>query len=961
MAEGRAAQQIFTVEVFDRDEVAGSSASLIHDMRDLGILGVTRLERVHVYRLAGELSSADVELLASGILADPILQFFAIDAGPDAMCADGQRSVEVAYNPGVMDPREESIRKAAADRGLSLTAVRTSVRYRLDGDVSDADLRLAAERLLLNKTVQHAVIPGEPVRFPAATYHFRKIEIDLLSADADRLERISREGQLWLSLDEMKAIQVHFREMGRNPTDVELETLAQTWSEHCVHKTLRGDIRYQGQIIHNLLKSTIVRATEELAPGWCLSVFKDNAGVIAFDDDYAICFKVETHNHPSALEPYGGAATGLGGVIRDTLGTGLAARPILNTDVFCFGPPDLPYDRLPKGTLHPRRVFKGVRAGVADYGNRMGIPTANGAVLFDDRYVGNPLVFCGNVGLMRRDEALPGQQDPGDLVLVVGGRTGRDGIHGATFSSGELTSESEVVSASSVQIGNAITEKRVLDVLMQARDRRLFKRITDCGAGGLSSACGEMGEDTGVEIVLDRVPLKYEGLSYTEIWISEAQERMVIAVAPDRLNEIMDLFQSEDVEATVIGHFTGDRRLGLFYAGVKVADLPMDLIHHGLPRFERTAEWTNPAVPDPDLSRDVDLTPHLEAILRSPNVCSKEWVIRQYDHEVQGGSVLKPLVGVNDDGPGDSCIVRPLLNSMRGVVVSNGINPCYGDTDPYWMAASAIDEAIRQIVAVGAPVDRIALLDNFAWGNTARPDRLGALVRACQACYDIARVYETPFISGKDSLNNEYMVDGESICIPHTLLISALAVMPDVTKAVSMDAKAAGNLVYVVGLTRKELGGSHYYRVRGARGGSVPKVDPAAGLRLFKGLHVAMDGGLVRSCHDCSEGGIGVAAAEMAFAGGLGMDIDLRTAPQPAGESLRDDELIFSESNSRFIVEVLPSHREAFESALDGVPAAVVGRVNDSGMFRAFGAEGQVIVEAPIDRLKHVWQSTLAW
>jgi phosphoribosylformylglycinamidine synthase len=323
--------------------------------------------------------------------------------------------------------------------------------------------------------------------------------------------------------------------------------------------------------------------------------------------------------------------------------------------------------------------------------------------------------------------------------------------------------------------------------------------------------------------------------------------------------------------------------------------------------------------------------------------------------------VLKPLVGVNDDGPGDSCIVRPLLNSMRGVVVSNGINPCYGDTDPYWMAASAIDEAIRQIVAVGAPVDRIALLDNFAWGNTARPDRLGALVRACQACYDIARVYETPFISGKDSLNNEYMVDGESICIPHTLLISALAVMPDVTKAVSMDAKAAGNLVYVVGLTRKELGGSHYYRVRGARGGSVPKVDPAAGLRLFKGLHVAMDGGLVRSCHDCSEGGIGVAAAEMAFAGGLGMDIDLRTAPQPAGESLRDDELIFSESNSRFIVEVLPSHREAFESALDGVPAAVVGRVNDSGMFRAFGAEGQVIVEAPIDRLKHVWQSTLAW
>ena len=980
----------YVIEVWDREAASsGAGLSLVRDMHDLGAAGVRAVRIAHVYRLNGNLDQDSADRLASELFADPLTQDYRVldlnasaesellhSAGPGRDRIDpnaptevglprywgqGGKSIEVAFNPGVMDPREESIRKAASHLGVTLTAVRTATRYEIEGAISDADMRLVTDRLLLNKTVQHATLPGERATLTTSPYTFRLVHISLIDAEESELERLSREGQLWLTLDEMRAIRDYFRDIQRSPTDVELETLAQTWSEHCVHKTLKGDIRWKGGVIRNLLKSTIARATEEIAADWCLSVFQDNAGVIVFDDEHAVCFKVETHNHPSALEPYGGASTGLGGVIRDVIGAGLSARPVLNTDVFCFGPPDLPYDRLPKGTLHPKRVFKGVRAGVADYGNRMGIPTSNGAILFDERYVGNPLVFCGTVGVMPCDAALPGRQDPGDLALVVGGRTGRDGIHGATFSSGELTAESEVTSASSVQIGAAITEKRVLDALLQARDRRLFKRITDCGAGGLSSACGEMGEETGIEVYLDRVPLKYEGLSYTEIWISEAQERMVIAVDPASLDAIMEIFEAEDVEATVIGRFTDDRRLRLYYEGNLVGDLPMELVHHGLPRLEREADWTPPAIEPVHLRPAADLTSDLERILAAPNVCSKEWVIRQYDHEVQGGSVLKPLVGIDSDGPGDACVVRPLLNSMRGIVVSCGINPHYGDLDPYGMAASAIDEAIRQIVAVGGPPDRVALLDNFSWGNTAKPDRLGALVRACQACYDVAVGYGAPFISGKDSLNNEYMVDGESICIPHTLLISAISVMPDVTLAVSMDAKSAGNLIYLVGLTRAEMGGSHYYVTHEIRGGQVPQVNVSLGRSVFEGIHRAIRNVQVRACHDCSEGGLGVAAAEMAFAGGLGMEIDLSGVP--AEGDLRDDEILFSESNSRFVVEVAPESAGAFEAALGSAPFARIGRLTESPQFVVTGHSrpGEPVVSVPTARLKAAWQSTLAW
>jgi phosphoribosylformylglycinamidine synthase II len=703
-----------------------------------------------------------------------------------------------------------------------------------------------------------------------------------------------------------------------------------------------------------------MRVTEKLAKPWCLSTFKDNSGVIDFDGRYALCFKVETHNHPSAIEPYGGASTGLGGVIRDPLGTGLGSKPIANTDVFCFAPPDFPHAKLPAGILHPRRILKGVRAGVADYGNRMGIPTVNGAILFDERYLGNPVVMCGTIGIMPREAAQMGRQKPGDLVVVVGGKTGRDGIHGVTFASAQLTGESEAVSASSVQIGNAITEKKMIDVLLVARERGLYRRITDCGGGGLSSAVGEMAAETGVKVNLEKVPLKYSGLSYREIWLSESQERMLLAVPPESVKELTELFASEDVEATVIGQFSSDKRLKLLYQDNLVCDLDMEFLHHGLPQSERQAVWQPPEYPEPEFAEPADLAEDLKKILGSWNVCSKEWVIRQYDHEVQGGSTLKPLTGVNNDGPGDAAIVRPRLDSDRGVIIACGINPKYGDIDPYWMAASAVDEALRQVIAVGGNLKRVALLDNFSWGNPEKPNRLGGLVRAAQGCADIALAYGAPFISGKDSLYNEYQTGKESICIPPTLLISAMAVMEDVSKVVSMDCKQAGNLIYIVGTTYDELGGSHYYAVRGAVGNKVPRVYPEKGKKLMDNLSAVMGKGLVKACHDLSEGGLGVAATEMAFAGGLGITLHLDKVP--LGEKIiRNDNILFSESNSRFLVEVAPEDRERFEQALKVVAFAAIGEVTKDDKLEIYGVKGGKVVSAPIAELKEAWQKPLGW
>jgi phosphoribosylformylglycinamidine synthase len=696
-------------------------------------------------------------------------------------------------------------------------------------------------------------------------------------------------------------------------------------------------------------------------------VFADNAGIIRFDGDTNVVFKVETHNHPSALEPYGGANTGIGGVIRDPLGTGLGARPVCNTDVFCFAPPDTPASEVPPGALHPRRVMQGVVAGVRDYGNRMGIPTVNGAIYFDPRYLGNPLVFCGNVGVIPHDKSFK-EPRPGDYIVAIGGRTGRDGIHGATFSSAELTHHSETLSGGAVQIGNAITEKMVLDVVIAARDRGLYHAITDCGAGGFSSAVGEMGEKIGAEVWLDRAPLKYEGLSYTEIWISEAQERMVLSVGEEQWQEFEALCRAEGVEATILGKFVPTGRLQLKYGDRQVADLSMEFLHDGRPPVVRAAVYEAPPDEELKLPKSADHAESLIRILGSPNVASKHWVIRQYDHEVQGGSVVKPLVGVNNDGPGDAAVLRPLLKSRRGIVIACGMNPCYGDFDTYHMAASAIDEAVRNCVAVGADPARIAILDNFCWGNTDRPQTLGSLVRAAIACQELAVALGTPFISGKDSLNNEFRYEApdgsmRSISIPPSLLISALGQIDDVSHAVTMDLKEVGNLIYLVGATKNELGGSHFARVHGLAGGQVPQVDAQVSRRTFAALHAAIRGGAVRACHDLSEGGLAVALAEMAFAGGLGATIDVQpaptTGPSPQGDA-RDVMLLFAESNTRFLCEVPPAMASKFEQTLSGVPLARLGEVVIAERLHVTHG-GRTLIDADLPALKRAWQAPLDW
>jgi phosphoribosylformylglycinamidine synthase II len=951
---------LFRVEVSVKPDLPDPRGEALKaDIRDLGISGVQQVRVSDVYLLEGDLTSKELELICSQLLADPIVEAYAIGESP-LVAPQEARAVEVAYNPGVMDPVEESVSKGIRDLGVTaLKSVKTAKRYYLWGKLSNGDIELISNKLLVNSVIQHVVTDSESVSLPSAEYKFNRVEVELLSLDDDGLTKLGRE-KLELNLNEMRQIQGYFKKLGRNPTDVELETLSQTWSEHCKHKTFNSRIRLGDEVIDNLLKSTIMKVTRELDKPWCLSTFKDNSGVIDFDGRYALCFKVETHNHPSAIEPYGGASTGLGGVIRDPLGTGLGSKPIASTDVFCFAPPDFPHSKLPTGVLHPRRILKGVRAGVADYGNRLGIPTLNGAILFDERYLGNPIVLCGTVGLMPKEAAQMGRQKPGDKVVVVGGKTGRDGIHGVTFASALLTGESEEVSASSVQIGNPITEKKMIDVLLVARDKGLYRRITDCGGGGLSSAVGEMAEETGVRVDLEKVPLKYSGLSYREIWLSESQERMLLAVPAECVEELVTLFNSEDVEATVIGEFTDDKKLRLFYQNNPVSDLDMEFLHHGLPQLEREAAWELPRHDEPGFDSPSDLSDDLKKILGSWNVCSKEWVIRQYDHEVQGGSVLKPLVGVANDGPGDAAVIRPVLDSEMGVIIANGINPRYGDIDPYWMAAAAVDEALRQIVAVGGSLKRVALLDNFNWGNPEKPDRLGGLVRAAQGCYHAAIDYGTPFISGKDSLYNEYETETESICVPPTLLISAMAVMKDVSKAVSMDAKKAGDRLYVVGMTYNEMGGSHYYAVRGAMGNRVPQVNPKRGKKLMDALSSAMDKGLVKACHDLSEGGIGVAAAEMGFAGGVGIKLDLNKVP--LGELIdRNDTILFSESNTRFLVEVVPEDAKRFEGTMGENICAAIGEFTEDDRLQVYGIKGEEVVSAPLSELKEAWQKPLRW
>jgi phosphoribosylformylglycinamidine synthase len=957
---------------------------VLERFRALRIASVMAVRSGRSFLLEGDFSGEAVASMARDFLVDAVVETFEVrlvqapatgKSNAPQLAGNGWHQLNVLFRPGVTDNVAETVRAALCARSEKLTAVRTCQKYWFQTSDDAADLKRVALKLLANDAIQH-VIWGE-LRLSGlgvgSRYQFHRATVPLREMTDAELVRASREGQLSLSLPEMRAIRQYFVDRGRDPTDAELETVAQTWSEHCSHKTLRGKVRYTepGRILefNNLLKETIFLATsrvrERLGAGdWCVSVFEDNAGVVKFDERQHACMKVETHNHPSAIEPYGGANTGLGGVIRDLLGTGLGARPICNTDVFCFADPKTPFDDLPAGVLHPRVVMQGVVAGVRDYGNRMGIPTVNGAIFFDERYLANPLVFCGTVAMLPVGAERKGAR-PGDLIVTAGGRTGRDGIHGATFSSAELTHESEAVSGGAVQIGNAIAEKMLCDVILQARDRGLYTAITDCGAGGFSSAVGEMAAQAGAIVWLDRAPLKYAGLSYSEIWISEAQERMVLAVPPEHWPAFRELCASEGVEATAIGEFTSTRRLILEYQGQQVADLEMQFLHEGRPPVVREAHYVPPSVAPLALPRCDQFNDELLAILGALNVCGKEWVIRQYDHEVQSGSVVKPLVGVRCDGPSDAAVVRPDLDGVRGLVIANGMNPRFGEIDPYWMAASAIDEALRNCIAVGADPARIALLDNFCWGNTDRPETLGTLVRAALGCKDAAVAFGTPFISGKDSLNNEFAYTDsqggrQTVVIPPTLLISALGQIADVRRAVTMDLKRPGNLLFLVGATENELGGSHFALIKQLTGGEVPKVNFSRAPRLLAQLHAAIERQLVRSCHDISEGGLAAAVAEMAFAGDCGAELDLRV--MGARANLEEDAvLLFSESNTRFVVEVAQQYADGFRALFAGLPLAELGQVASNDRLLIRGMSRDTLIDLPIDALRQAWKSPLAW
>jgi phosphoribosylformylglycinamidine synthase len=801
--------------------------------------------------------------------------------------------------------------------------------------------------------------------------------IDILSLKDDELQELSKRNLLALSVEEMKAIQEYYRKIGRNPTDVELETIAQTWSEHCKHKTLRGIIEYyektdgksRKKVIDDLLKTTIFRVTKELKKDWCISVFRDNAGIIKFNENYGVAFKVETHNHPSAVEPYGGAGTGIGGVIRDILGVGLGAKPICNTDVFCFAPPEYDYDKLPKGTLHPKRILKGVVAGVRDYGNRMGIPTVNGTIIFDKEYLCNPLVYCGTVGIIPKGKYFK-KVSPGDVIISVGGRTGRDGIHGATFSSLALDKDTPL---SPVQIGNPIVEKKVVDTVLQARDKNLYSAITDCGAGGFSSAIGELGMECGARVHLERAPLKYEGLKPWEIWLSEAQERMVLAVPRKKLKKILKIFEKEDVEVCVLGEFTNTGKLEVFYKNERVCDIDMEFLHHGLPRSMKKALWEEKKVDirveDEYINKQQDYNATLAALLAQLNICSKEWVIRQYDHEVQGQTVIKPFVGKNC-GPSDGCLLWPISSipenklekedKYKGIAIACGINPQYGKIDPYHMACLCIDEAVRNVICIGGDFSKTALLDNFCWGSPTNPYQLGGIVRAAFGCYDTAKAYSLPFISGKDSLNNDfYNENGELISIPGTLLISAVSIVKDIRYAPTADFKSPGNFIYLIGEIRDELGGSEYLNLYSTVGVSVPKVTPKSAKQIFTQLSKCIQQGLILSCHDCSQGGLAVAISEMSFSSdGVGCEIELSRVKYRSiyGRRKNDTILLFSESPTCFLVEVSPEKKDKFEKLFSGLPVSLLGKTKGNDRVVIKGIQGAIIIDERNEVLLEHWR-----
>ena len=972
---------------------------------DLGI-EVPSVRIVNVYLLDKQLSAAELERCRLELFTDPVTQ--QSSAGPLAG-KEFDWILEISYLPGVTDNVGNTSREGIEDllkvRFSAGERVYSAEQILLQGKFSREEVeRIASIRF--NPLIQRVLIQDRAewtqdpldrrIDLPKVRLeHSERIDTVLLNVGNPELERLGREGvldrieqgrdlrrgPLALDLPSLEAIRDHFNGLGRDPTDLELESIAQTWSEHCKHNIFAARI----DEIDSLYKTYIKGATEEirrkLGPrDFCLSVFRDNSGVIRFNDDWSICYKVETHNSPSALDPYGGAITGIVGVNRDPLGTGMGALLILNTYGFCFGDPGYkgsPYYRLPgrrEPILHPKVIFEGVREGVEHGGNKSGIPTAWGFLLFDPRYMGKPLVFVGTAGLLPvKVNGRPSHEKrarPGDRIIMAGGRVGKDGIHGATFSSEVLHAGSP---ATAVQIGDPITQKKLADAQMEARELGLYHSVTDNGAGGLSCAVAEMARECGgCRVELERVPIKYEGLLPYEIWISESQERMTYAVPPENVDTFCGLMERRGVEAKVIGEFNDTTRCVVEFKGRRVMDVDMHFLHEGVPQKNLRSSYTPPDHPEPDFAEPDEPAGMLCRMVGSLNLCSREYVVRQFDHEVQAGSVIKPLVGRHLDVHSDAVVVRPLLDQLEGIALSHGIYPAYGDIDPYWMAACAIDTAIRNVVTVGANPERVALLDNFCWSSSDEPERLGQLKRTAKACYDFSTAYLAPFISGKDSMFNDFKgfdATGRpvKISVPPTLLISSLGIVEDVRRCVTPDVKFAGDLLYLLGVTRNELGASEYYALtgqilRGERfvGKKVPNVDPLLNRKVYAVLHQAISRGLVASAASVGAGGLALALARTALAGDLGLEVDLdAVAAEP--EDLRPDRILYSESQGRILVTVGPDQQHDFSEIFGALPCRSIGRVLPEAEIRIVTAGGRLYLSERLQALREAYKRTLGW
>lgn len=915
--------QVLSLVRICRNALQARNETLSQRFSLLGFSDVSVMAQ-EMYYIHGDVSDEAVSLIVAQLVDEPFGEKIDVetvsedfDSVPSHFGYEDHTNrvqIEVVRRVGVTDRVADQIVRSAAQLGFDIEAV-TGARYVLTGcaSLSKSDVERLVNAVLCNPVIETWGFNSVSPTFASDVETESGVDgagestyveiVPIRGTTKEQRARINSDRALALDPEEIDVIAQWYEKIGRDPTDAELETIAQTWSDHCSHKTFRAHIVAHTadetqQVEVQPLLAQLRACTIEIAAPFVVSAFDGNAGIVRFADGVALAIKAETHNHPSAIEPFGGANTGVGGVIRDVLAA--PARPVALTDILCFGPRDLDHHYLPEGVLHPAIIEEGVVDGVADYGNKIGVPTVAGAVLYDPGYVANPLVFCGCVGeVLHGAEALIGPQ-VGDHIVVVGGATGRDGIRGATFSSMTMDATTGEVAGASVQIGDPIMERLVTDLLIEIIDRPdpLVHALTDCGAGGLSSAVGEMGEELGVDVDLVHVDRKYRGLAPWEVWLSEAQERMVLAVSPQHVDEVLQSARHIGVVANDIGTFTGTQQLVVRHGDIRVVDVPMGFLHDGRPQRYMTA-----TLPDPGrvhtLLPTIDVQQVLLQLLAHPTIASKEPIIRRYDHEILGSTVVRPMAGETQSGPSDGVVIaQPECTS--GFALGIGVNPQYGLYDPERMAHAVVDEAIRNAVVAGADPSQIALLDNFSWGDPRRSSTLGDLVATVAGCCDAARMYKAPFVSGKDSLNNEYTdTDGQRHSIPPTLVITAMGFVPDADAVVTTDLSRAGNELFLLGTTRGELRGSHLHLVLGGDfGGEVPAPDVDAPER-YALLHRAMRDGFIQSAHDCSEGGLAVALAEMVLGANLGVEVHV--------DGTHEVSALFAESNGRVIIEVAPA------------------------------------------------------